>query len=434
MRRRSVPAVLAFLIVALVLLPLLPAAAGPRSRSPVQPPVLGPYVPDEVLVKFRPGINADVASGAVGARVHERIEGLGIHVLRVAPGTVEATLRSFSRNPLVEFAEPNGYVRAFVVPNDPCLDAATCPELTSDGSPPGQWYWAKVQAYAAWDVTTGSCTNVAVVDTGIDVGYLNDPFAPDVTPHPDLHEPACPPTLIKSYVSGESGNDDHSHGTHLSGVIGARTNNGLGIAGASWKTRLIGVKVLNWYGSGTWSQVGSGIRYAADNGAKVINLSLGGSTGSNTLRNAVNYAWNKGAVLVCAAGNSGNTAASYPAFYTNCLAVAASDQNDNRPSWSSYGSWVEVAAPGLDIFSTMQDDFNWCSLCWLYGYFPEYDTLSGTSMATSVVSGLAALVWASGLCSTNSCVRSRIQSTADPVSGGWVAYGRVNFLKAVTPP
>lgn len=427
--KRLVHAVLAFLVVALILLPQ--AAAGPRSRSPAQPPALGPYVPDEVLVKFRAGVNADVAAGAVGARVRERIEGLDVHVLRVAPGTVEATLRSFSRNPLVEFAEPNGYVRAFVVPNDPCIDPASCPHPTSDGSPPGQWYWAKVQAYAAWDLTTGNCINVAVVDTGIDVG---DPSGlPPDTPHPDLHAPGCVPTLVKSYVSGETGNDDHSHGTHIAGTIGARTNNNLGIAGASWSTRLIGVKVLNWIGSGTWGQVANGIRYAADNGAKVINLSLGGPTGSRTLQNAVNYAWNRGAVLVCAAGNNGNTAASYPAFYTNCLAVAASDQNDNRPSWSTYGSWVEVAAPGVGIFSTMQDTFEWCSLCWLYGYFEGYDTLSGTSMATAVVSGLAALVWASGLCSTNLCVRTRIQSTVDPVPGGWIA-GRVNFLKAVTPP
>jgi thermitase len=430
--RRLLHALLAFLIIALFLLPQ--AAAGPRSRSPKQPPVLGPYTPDEVLVKFRPGINADVAAGAVGARVKERISALDIHVLRVPAGTVEATLRSFSRNALVEFAEPNGYVRAFVIPNDPCVNAASCPHPTSDGSPPGQWYWAKVSAYAAWDLVNENCTNVAVVDTGIDVGDPTDPFAPDTSPHPDLHEPTCPATLVRSYVSGENGNDDHGHGTHIAGVIGARTDNGTGIAGASWRTRLIGVKVLNWYGSGTWSQVASGIRYAADNGAKVINLSLGGASGSRTLQSAVNYAWNRGAVLVCAAGNDGTTARSYPAYYPNCLAVAASDQNDNRPSWSTYGSWVEVAAPGDTIFSTMQDDFNWCSLCWLYGYYEGYDTLSGTSMATSVVSGLAALVWASGLCTNNSCVRNRIQSTADPVSGGWVVYGRVNFQKAVTPP
>ncbi|MBI3976459.1 MAG: S8 family serine peptidase, partial [Armatimonadetes bacterium] len=146
------------------------------------------------------------------------------------------------------------------------------------------------------------------------------------------------------------------------------------------------------------------------------------------------YAWNKGAVLVCAAGNSGTTAATYPAFYTNCLAVAASDPNDARPSWSTYGSWVEVAAPGLGILSTMQDTFEWCSLCWLYGYFEGYDTLSGTSMATSVVSGLAALVWASGKCGTNACVRSRIENNTDPVPGGYVSKGRVNFFKALNAP
>jgi len=156
--------------------------------------------------------------------------------------------------------------------------------------------------------------------------------------HPDFT--VCNRTItLKSYVSGESGNDDNSHGTHVGGVIGACTDTATptGVAGANWNVHLLGVKVLNWYGSGSWSAVAKGINWAANNGAKVINLSLGGSTGSTTLRNAVNNAWNKGAVVVCAAGNSPNTTPSYPAYYTNCLAVAATNQNDQRASFSTYG-------------------------------------------------------------------------------------------------
>jgi len=445
--KRSLHTLIAFLILAIIMLPFLPqASAGPRSRSAARPPALGPYVPDEVLVKFRPGVNAENAARAVGGRVHSRIDGLNVHLLKVAAGTVEATLRSLERNSLVEYAEPNGYVQAFdhANPNDPYDDPASCPYQSSDMSFTCQWFWAKVQAYDAWHLNTGNCTIVAVVDTGIDVGD-NVHYPPDVPPehgpHPDLHEPACPPTIMASYVAGEpTGNDDHGHGTHVAGTIGAKTNNGLGISGASWKTRQMGVKVLDWLGGGTWSAVASGIRFAVDNvpPAQVINLSLGGNRGSRTLRDAVDYAWNKGAVVVCAAGNAGTTARQYPAFYANCLAVAASDPNDNRPSWSTYGSWVEVAAPGLNILSTMQEFFEWCSLCWLYGYYEGYDTLSGTSMATSVVSGLAALVWASGKCppgpGANACVRGRIENTTDPVPGGYVSKGRVNFFKALNAP
>jgi thermitase len=278
-----------------------------------------------------------------------------------------------------------------------------------------------------------------VVDTGIDVGGVSLFGAPD-DKHPDLA--ICNRTVEKkSYVAWEDGNDDNGHGTHIAGVIGACTNTPApgetGIAGANWAVTLMAIKVLDYSGGGTWSAVANGIRYAADNGAKVINLSLGGNRGSNTLRSAVDYAWNRGAVLVCAAGNGGNSARSYPAYYANCLAVAATTQADTKASFSTYGNWVEVAAPGAQIFSLMQDTWEWCFLCWGYGYYEGYDTLNGTSMATAVVSGLAALIWSvPGLCSTNGCVRARIENTADPIAGTgqYWSKGRVNFSRAVGGP
>ena len=423
---------------------LPPLGAAPRDpRGQGRPPALGPYVPDEVLVQFKPGIRADVAAAAVGARVHERIEGMDAYVLKVPEGTVEATLRALSRNPLVEYAEPNGYVHTFVFndPNDPYDNPASCTWPSSDGTFTCQWFWEKVQAYDAWGVTTGNGVRVAVVDTGLDAGGCSF-FGVCDDKHPDFT--VCNRTItLKSYVSGESGNDDNSHGTHVGGVIGACTDTATptGVAGANWNVHLLGVKVLNWYGSGSWSAVAKGINWAANNGAKVINLSLGGSTGSTTLRNAVNNAWNKGAVVVCAAGNSPNTTLSYPAYYTNCLAVAATNQNDQRASFSTYGSWVDVAAPGERILSMMQDYCDWSYLCWGYGYNELYDSLSGTSMATSVVSGLAALIWASGICGTsNVCVRNRIESLAYTDNNGTYGIGpapgrgRVNFYKALTAP
>ena len=393
----------------------------------------GEFVQDEVLVAFRRDANPSALAGSVGGRVQAELEGLGVHVLKVPHGAVPRVVAALSRTPLVEFAEPNGYLHAFLDPDDP-NDNTTC-HPTSDGRCVTQWAWAKVNAYGAWSVTTGNASvRVAVVDTGVDVGNLNYPW-PDYTGHEDIV--GCDgrfDPIIKSFVSGESGNDDNSHGTHVAGTIGACTNNGQGVAGASWAVQLMGVKVLDFSGSGTLSAVAAGIRWSADNGAKVINLSLGTSSRYKTLERAVNYAWNRGAVLACAAGNDGTAARTYPAAYANCIAVAATDQNDLKADFSNYGAdWVDVAAPGVDILSTMQDQWDWSFLCWGYGYCEIYDALSGTSMATPHVAGLAALVWARGQCSTNVCVRNKIESTADPIGGTgslW-KYGRVNYFKAV---
>ncbi len=403
--------------------------AVPQGMTPAD------YVADEVLVSFAPDVNPAVVARSVGARLHTRVEGLGVYVLKVPAGSVQGTLRALTHNPLVEFAEPNAYVHAFLDPDDP-YDNSVCYDTSSYGCTM-QWAWATVHAYEAWDITTGSPNvKVAVVDTGIDVGDPNYSW-PDYTGHADLI--GCHPIIIQSFVSGESGNDDNGHGTHVAGIIGACTNNGVGVAGANWSVQLMGVKVLDYSGSGTLSAVASGIRWAADNGAQVINLSLGTSSPYKTLERAVNYAWNRGAVLACAAGNAGTSAKTYPAAYTNCIAVAATDRTDARASFSSYGAdWVDVAAPGVGILSTIQDDWTWCFLCYWYGYFPEYDALSGTSMATPNVAGLAALVWATGKCSTNACVRSTIESTADPIpgtarngTGTYWQWGRVNYFNAV---
>jgi thermitase len=348
----------------------------------------------------------------------------------VPAGAVEAVVAALEHHPLVEFAEPNAYLHTLLAPSDPYGQTACY--STSRGPCVSQWGWARVSAYAAWDVTTGSAAvRVAVVDTGIDVG--NPTYSvPDATGHEDIV--SCGTPIIASFVSGESGNDDNGHGTHVAGTIGACTDNGTGVSGANWAVQLVGAKVLDYSGAGTLWDVAAGIRWAADNGAKVINLSLGTSWPFATLRRAVDYAWSKGAVLACAAGNGGTSSRTYPAAFTNCIAVAATDENDLRTSFSSYGAdWVDVAAPGIRILSTLQDDFNWCFLCYWYGYNPQYDALSGTSMAAPHVAGLAALIWARGLCATNTCVRNAIETTADPVpsTGVYWKWGRVNYYNAV---
>ncbi|MCX7854909.1 MAG: S8 family peptidase [Anaerolineae bacterium] len=395
------------------LLPLAaPVQAGPENPG-------REYIPDEVIVKFKPGANAYAVAQAMGGKVDREEPLLGVIVLKVPAGAVEKVVAALSRNPNVEYAEPNGIATIWLDPNDP-YDNTQCYNSSRFGCVT-QWGWAKIQAYQAWDLVTGSNTvKIAVVDTGID------------NSHPDL--PAV--VLQKDFINNDNNaEDDNGHGTHVAGTIGALTNNGVGVAGTNWNVSLIAAKALDATGSGSYTAIANAIIWAADNGAKVINLSLGGSVGSTTLQNAVNYAWNKGAVLACAAGNNGTKSKSYPAAYTNCIAVAATDQNDAKASFSQYGSsWVDVAAPGVAILSTMPDTPVYLNTA--YGYYTTYDALNGTSMATPHVAGLAGLVWATGKCSTASCVRNRIEQNADAISGTgtyWY-WGRINAYRAVSAP
>ena len=389
-----------------------PGVPSPRGLPP------GRYVPDEVLVKFAPGADPAALAQAFGLRLHRQTL-LGVWVAKVPPQALDAVLAALSRHPMVEYAEPNGIATIDLDPNDP-YDNTTCYNSSKAGCV-SQWAWGKIQVYAAWNVTTGSsAVRIAVVDTGID------------NRHPDL-----PPVAAqRDFVNNDNvAEDDNGHGTHVAGTIGALTNNGVGVAGMNWQVSLLAAKVLDASGSGTYAQVADGIVWAADNEAKVINLSLGGLIGSTTLKNAVGYAWRKGAVLACAAGNSGSSAKTYPAAYTNCIAVAATDENDNKASFSNYGArWVDVAAPGVRILSTMPDTPVY--LTTQYGYFTTYDALSGTSMATPHVAGLAGLIWASGKCATNTCVRQRIETTADPIpgTGRYWYWGRINAYRAVSAP
>ncbi|MCW5940100.1 MAG: peptidase S8 [Fimbriimonadaceae bacterium] len=359
------------------------------AASPVE------FVDGEVLVKFREGsqIVSNLENARIGATPVETLRALGVQRVQL-PRTmsVGAAVAFYRTLPFVEFAEPNYIARTFqVTPNDPRY--------------PNQYALPKISAPTGWTVTTGSSSVViAIVDTGIDKNHtdLNSKFVAGY-----------------DFVNNDSDpDDDNGHGTHCAGIAAAVTNNANGVAGVDWNARLMGVKVLNASGSGSFSAISNGITWAADNGAKVISLSLGASSGSSTLESAVNYAWNRNVVVVAAAGNSNTSSPSYPAFYTNCIAVGSTDQNDARSSFSNFGaSWVDVAAPGTSILSTYDGN--------------TYATLSGTSMACPAVAGLAGLLWAkNGLGSTNTSIRAAIEDNCDPV-GTWVAKGRINVARAL---
>jgi hypothetical protein len=183
------------------------------------------------------------------------------------------------------------------------------------------------------------------------------------------------------------------------------------------------VKVLDATGTGTWSEVIQGVQYAVAHGARVINLSLGGTVGSLTLKNALNQAVRQGCLVVAAAGNANSTAEHFPAAYDACIAVGATTPSDARASFSNYGAaWVDVAAPGTSIYAT----FPTYSVT-LGNYSSGYASLSGTSMSAPVVSGVAGLLCAYlGQSATPASVRSLIESTCDPVAATWTAFGRVD--------
>ncbi|MCH7640763.1 S8 family serine peptidase, partial [Patescibacteria group bacterium] len=288
---------------------------------------------ERVIVKFRPLVPKVFRDGVVrgqGVSISEDLRLRDTFVVRVPKGQAKNLAKALGKNFLVEYAEEDFVAQAFETPNDPMFSS--------------QWGLSKIEASGAWDVTHGGGNvDIAIVDTGINSG------------HPDLSAKivASVNCTISSSCPGFTTSDPNGHGTHVAGIASALTNNSTGGAGTAWEGRLMSVKVLTDSGSGFYSWVANGIVWATDNGAEVINLSLGGSSSSRTLRNAVNYAWNNGVVVVAAAGNTGWSFPSYPARYSNSIAVAATDQLDNKASFSNYGFWVDVAAPGVSILSTL---------------------------------------------------------------------------------
>jgi len=360
------------------------------------------FAPEEIVVKFSPA--ASVAQiGKINEKfqvqIKEQLAFPGMFTLKVPKGFEKKLAKTYHSLPVVEYAEPNYVAKALLEPNDPYFS--------------NQWGLPKIQAPEAWDLATGSSqVKIAILDTGIDKD------------HQDL---AGKIFARVNLTNARSDDDLNGHGTHVAGIASAITNNGLGVAGTGFNTSLISVKVLNDNGSGYYSWIVNGIKWAADNGAKVINLSLGGSSSSKALEDAVNYAWEKGVVLACAAGNDGISTPLYPAYYQNCIATAATDQSDQKTSWSNYGNWVDVAAPGLNIFSTLPNHKVKITKTKNYGY------LSGTSMATPFVSGLAGLLFGQNSNLTNFEVRKMIEENADKISGTgnyWTA-GRINAYNSV---
>ncbi len=404
-------------------------AAGPAALNAG---TANSFVPGEVLVSFAPSTSPAAIGAlhaAVGATVTGAIPGLGVQVVRVPSGAEQAAIARYEADPMVRYAEPNLIFHATYAPNDPYYAGLY---NTSSAGAINQYWLPKINAPAAWDSTRTLSTSlmVAIVDTGVDYNH------PDLTAK--VARNASGAVIGYNFVAGNADpKDDDGHGTHCAGIAAAATDNATGVAGASFNSvKIMPVKVLDATGSGTLTNVANGILWAANNGAKVISLSLGAGSYSQTIQDAVTAAWNKGTVIVAAAGNDGRQTISYPGGSLYALAVAATDETDATASFSNWGIDIGVAAPGVHVLSTMPTYSVYLNT--QYGYFTNYDSLNGTSMATPVIAGTAAMLMANDPTLTNTATVQLLQRTADNVAGtaggGWdihYGYGRVNSGNAV---
>lgn len=391
------------------------------------------YALDRVLVRFRPSVASEYAEGLLqsyGFPSFRRIPGIGVYSVGTAPGvSVTETLAMLRRNADIETARPDYRARLADVPNDAYFQGYQYGLRNRGGlldiSPsiqPQTTAGADIKAVPAWDAAKGDPEMIiAVIDTGVDLA------------HPDLG--------AKIVSSGydfanddDDATDDHWHGTHVAGIAAADTGNAAGIAGVAWNCKILPVKVTDSTGDGYYSWIIDAIIWAVDEGADVINLSMGGEYDDAFLEDACKYAYDHGVVVVAASGNDGEAGVLYPAAYDDyVLAVAASDYNDEIASWSNYGPEVDVAAPGVWILSTAPRSYVGTGN-------PPYLFASGSSMASPHVAGFAALIKSLKPDLSVADIMNIVRYTADDVNAAAspgrddrAGYGRINMERALTP-
>ncbi|MBI3932503.1 MAG: S8 family serine peptidase [Acidobacteria bacterium] len=367
-----------------------------------------PYRPGEVIVRFETATDLSVAERAirdVGGVAARRSAFAGHYLVTLAPGVgVPEAVARFRALREVDYAEPNGTLRAFFEPNDTFFRH--------------QWNFTLLNVRRMWDIQKGDASVVvAVVDTGI--AYENfGPFrkAPDWGATRFVRG-------FNALTGTEHANDDNFHGTHVASTIAEGTNNGLGVAGLAFNCALMPVKVLDDEGFGSFFDVAEGVDFATENGAKVVNLSLGGDATSETLRRAIDRAVTAGVVVVAAAGNDGVGEVAFPASLDNVIAVGAVDGRKRKTDYSNFGSALDVVAPGgrLDRDDdgdgfpdgVLQQTFDpeTAAVLGRYDDF-AYFFVVGTSQATPHVAAVAALLVRQGI--TNpAAVKAAIESTAE---------------------
>jgi subtilisin family serine protease len=398
------------------------------------------YAPGQIVVKYR-GAEAPRQLLAATSRWQTRVLGqqpqLGVVLLQVPLGAEQMAIAQLRRDARVRYAELNYRVHA--------------QEIPSDEKWPEQWALQRIAAPEAWDIAHCQGTVVAVLDTGVHLEHpdlrnalwTNSGEVPNNGLDDDGNGKVDDVHGWHFYLNCSTGTcqpyenpiiqDDNGHGTHVTGIATAETGNGIGIASVSWGAQAMIVKVLDEYGDGYYSDIAAGIVYATDNGAQVINLSFGGDQPSQLLQDAVDYAHQKGVLLVAAAGNDGGMVLC-PAACEHVVAVAATDRDDQRAVFSTgasnHGPEVDIAAPGKGIVSTWPPPY-------------QYLSREGTSMAAPHVAGAAALLWSWRPDYTNEQIQHRLESQADDVNAEshpgrdpYLGWGRLNLYQALAglPP
>jgi serine protease len=374
------------------------------------------HCPNDVIVRFSPDL--DEAGRATlldahGCSILRTCEPGNMHRVRIPPGeTPEHAVAWLLTEDGVEHAELNYYASIYLTPDDPYYHY----QWNLDNSVTGG-----IHTKSAWDIEVGDpCVIIAVVDTG--VAYENYGAYRQA---PDLAETSFVPGY--DFANNDAHpNDDQGHGTHVTGTIAQSTNNDLGVAGVAFRCSIMPVKVLDNTGAGDHFTIAEGIYFAADHGAKVLNMSFGSTQTSTTLQQAVAYAYQHGVTLVCAAGNDYQKGdqPSYPAAYDDyCIAVAATRYDNTHAPYSTSGAYVDIAAPGGDtLVDQNQDGYPDGILQQTFSVDPEvfaYFFFEGTSMATPHVSGVAGLLVSAGVTQPEE-VREAIQMTArDAGAAGW---------------
>jgi thermitase len=411
------------------------------------------YVPDRVIVKFKDNqtpfpdnpdmdriphnlINKSKAAGILSRRYRTKIKDIrfhsytGLYILETTEGCdIEALSRKLRGESFVSDASPDYYATlcaGSIIPNDPYFQYQYSLYNTGQVYQPTAGLTgtsgSDIKAPEGWQWTTGDPNHVvtiAIIDSGVSYN------------HEDLRTKIVPGY---NFVDDKTdANDDHGHGTFVASIAAADTNNGVGIAGVCWNAQIMPIKVAKKDGTATYLAIAAGIQYAADHGAQVINISIGGTNPSYILENACQYAYNKNVVITASAGNYG-AFVYYPAAYDQyVLAIAATDADDRRASFSNTGSQVAVAAPGSNVWGAFFDPAK-------PDVLNSYGFGSGTSFSSPYVAGAAALLLSYKPFLTNKQVMDLIKYTADDVNSdtnrgidNFIGYGRINLNTLLGP-
>lgn len=358
------------------------------------------HVPGRLLVGLRAPTDVAALAPALTAHrasVRRELRALSAISIDVPEQSAAALQDSLRRSGAFAYVEPDYYAHTAADPNDPSYLA--------------QWHLPRIGGPLAWSLSTGSASVVvAVIDSGV---YPH---------HPDLASKLVPGwNFVKN---SDDTADVLGHGTAVAGTVAAATNNGIGVAGVNWGSRVMPLVVVDANDYAAYSDIAAAIQYAADRGVRIINVSVGGRNSSVTLQNAVDYAWGKGALVFASAMNQGVSDPYYPAACARAVAISATDSNDRLASFSNFGSWITLSAPGTGILTTADGG--------------GYSFWNGTSFASPIAAGVAALVLSVNPALTNQEVLAILLKTADRPAGAapagpdsYFGWGRVNAYRAI---